>query len=301
MSRTGKHNYAFRNIDPMQTGRLSATLNAAEAAGCHLDERWEIVAKETDSRLVRYFTSDLCRFLGDAFGVYPRVRRVRDPKEALKSPLHKIFLFEAEDIPASPVVSEMKNAFHIDITPDTITVIGRTERGTAQGVYYMEDHMKLRGECSLVEEAQEHAPLFSPRLTHSGTELDTFPDTFLESCAHAGMDAIMVLVGHVDTCLHGFPDPNPLWPGSGIGYCDFNNLVWRAEGYGLDVYIYSELLCDMHPRDPGAREYYESSFGTFFRNCPGLKGVIFVGECFEFPSLDPHTCGVRAQLKPQGE
>lgn len=301
MSRTGRHNYSFRNIDPIQTGRLTATPNAAEEARCALDESWEIVAKETDSRLVRYFTGDLCRFLGDAFGVYLRVRRVSDPREALKSPHHKIFLFDAADVPDSPLESDMKAAFHITVTPETITIIGRTERGTAQGAYYLEDHMKLRGEARVREECQEHAPLFSPRMTHSGTELDTFPDTFLEACAHSGMDAIMVFVGHVDTCLHGFPDPDALWAGSGIGYCDFNNLIWRAEGYGLDVYIYSELKCDVHPRDPGAKEYYDASFGAFFRNCPGLKGVIFVGECFEFPSLDPHTCGIRTQLKPKGD
>jgi len=293
----GKHNYDFRNVDFLETGRLTPTLNVGEAAGCMIDESWEIVTKETDSRLVKYFSGDLCRFLDEAFGIYLRIRRVTDPKEALKTSFHKIFLFEAEEFEDAPVVSEMKNAFHITVTSETITVIGRSERGTAQGVYYMEDIMRLRGESSLPLEQQEHAPLFSPRMTHSGTELDTFPDSFLEACAHAGMDAIIVYAGHVDTCLHGFPDPDALWPGSGRGYCDYNNLVWRAEGYGLDVYIYSHLLCDIHPSQEGAKEYYEASFGTMFRECPGLKGIIFVGETFEFPSKDPHTCGCRCQLK----
>lgn len=301
MSKKGIHNYSFRNVDLMYTERLLPTPNAMEEAGCILDDSWEIITKDTDSRLTRYFSGDLVRFLDEAFGIYPRLRRVKNVAEALQETKKKIFLFEAEDIPGDFFNSEMNNAFHITVTPDMIMVIGRTERGTAQGVYYMEDHMKLRGECRLREECAEHAPLFSPRMTHSGTELDTFPDTFLEACAHAGMDAIIVYAGHVDTCLHGFPDPDPLWPGSGRGYCDFNNLVWRAAGYGLDVYIYSHLICDMHPRDPQAKEYYEASFGTLFKKAPGIKGIIFVGETFEFPSLDPHTCGCRCQLKAPGD
>lgn len=291
------HNYSFRNVDPAETPRLSPTPNAAAPAVCTLDESWEIVVKNSPSRLTRYFSDDLCRFLGDAFGIYLRVRRVDCPADALKDAYHKIFLFEAADVPDAPCIGEMKNTYHISVTADTVTVVGRSDRGTAQGAYHMEDEMKLRGEPRLASEHQEHAPLFSPRLTHSGTELDTFPDSFLAACSHAGMDAIMVFTGHVDTMLHGFPDPDPLWPGSGRGYCDFNNLVWRAEGFGLDVYIYSELKCDMHPRDPAAWDYYNASFGEIFRKCPGLKGVIFVGECFEFPSLDPHTCGCRVQIK----
>jgi len=301
MKRRGRHNYSFRNVDPMQTARLTPTPNAQRKACCTLDESWEIVARENDSRLVRYFTGDLYRFLSEAFGIYLRVRRVADPAEALKQPEHKIFLFDAEDLPNAPLESEMSGAFHISVSPETVMIVGRTERGTAQGVYYMEDHMRLRGEARLEAEEMEHAPLFSPRMTHSGVEVDTYPDSYLEACAHAGMDAIIVFSAHLDTCLRGFPDPEPLWPNACVGYCDFNNLIWRAQGYGLDVYIYSEFVCDMHPRDPGAREYYDASFGALFRNCPGLKGIIFVGECFEFPSLDPHTCGIRAQKKPKGE
>jgi len=64
------------------------------------------------------------------------------------------------------------------------------------------------------------------------------------------------------------------------------------------VYIYSQIKCDMHPDEPGAKEYYESTFGKLFRKAPKLKGIIFVGETFEFPSKDPHTSGIRHQLKP---
>jgi len=61
------------------------------------------------------------------------------------------------------------------------------------------------------------------------------------------------------------------------------------------------MLCDVYPDDEGADEYYEASFGTLFKNCPGIKGIIFVGETFEFPSKDERTTGVRFQLRPKGD
>ncbi len=302
------HNYDFRNRDFQYTPRLTPTPNAAEKAPCRMDEDWEIIAPvshgDADSaavRLTRYFTGDLVRFLTDAFGVCLRLRRVDDVTPWLNTPHKKIILVQEEAIMPSPLTSDMAGAFHITVTEDSILIVGKTERGTAQGVYYLEDCMKLRGECALPLEKAEHAPLFSPRMTHSGVELDTFPDNFLEACAHSGMDAIIVYAGHPDTNLHGFTDPEGLWPGSGRQYCDFANLVWRAAGYGLDVYVYSHILCDMHPDEPDAPAYYEASFGKLFRTCPGIKGIIFVGETFEFPSKDPHTSGIRIQKKPKDE
>lgn len=290
-------NYSFRNREFNKFSPLTPTPNACGNAGYRLNESWEILVPLSDSRLVRYFSEDLCRFFGDAFGVFLRVRRVQDIRLYLDKPEKYIILAEEKDISDCAVDSEMEGAFRAVITPSRVYIVGKTERGTAKGVYYLEDSMRLRGECSLLPEDKVHAPLFAPRMTHSGTELDTFPDNFLEAAAHAGMDAIIVYAGHPDSHLHGFKDPDPLWPGACRGYCDFNNLVWRAARYGLDVYVYSHLLCDVHPDEPEAAAYYEASFGELFKNAPGLKGLILVGETFEFPSKDPHTCGVRFQLK----
>lgn len=300
----GKHDYSFRNQDFLDYRRLSPTPNAATPADCCIDDSWEIVVPVSDSRLVKYFSWDLYRFLSECFGVCPRVVKTENIRNYLKNPEKKIVLVQEDSLDAPILESEMAAAFHITITKNSIVIVGKTERGTAQGAYYIEDMMRLRGESALLAESKEHAPLYSPRMTHSGTELDTFPDNYLEACAHAGLDAIIVFCGHTDTCIHGFKDPNPTWEDDGWSYCDFNNLVWRAEGYGLDVYIYNYFACEMHPGDPGAAEYYDSTIGSLWRNCPKLKGIILVGESFEFPSKDPHTCGdvaSRAMLKPKGE
>ncbi|MBO7762344.1 MAG: hypothetical protein J6T24_06070 [Clostridia bacterium] len=294
--RSIRNDYSFRNQSFTSVPRLTPTENPK--GGVVIDESWEILVPASDSRLVSYFTNDLSRFFLDAFGFSPRIRTLSE-KGPIEGYSRKIVLAWEEVLETGHVGSDMAAAFTVSITPSSVAVVGKTERGTAQGVYYLEDCMRLSGTPTLCEEAGEHAPLFSPRMTHSGTELDTFPDDYLAACAHAGMDAIIIYAGHPDSHLHGFPDPDALWPGSGRGYCDFANLAWRAEGYGLDVYVYSQLICDRHPSDPDAYEYYDATFGRIFREAPALRGLILVGESFEFPSKDPRTSGIRSQLKPK--
>ena len=295
------HNYSFRNHSFNETKRLFATGNPVGEAPCLLTEDFEVVLPASDSRLARYYAADLSRFLNSAFGLALRIRFAEEIAPHLASPQRKILLLAEADAPALAVDSPMKGAFRILVTEDAVLIVGKTERGTAQGVYYLEDAMRLAGLPALAREEGVHAPLFSPRMTHSGTELDTFPDSYLEAVAHAGMDAIIVYAGHPDSHLHGFPDPDALWPGTGRGYCDFANLVWRAAGFGLDVYVYSQMICDKAPDDPEAYAYYDASFGRLFREAPGLRGLILVGESFEFPSKDPHTCGTRVQKRPKGD
>ncbi len=293
--------YDFRNHNFLEVKRLNPTPNAAYKACCTVLENWEIVLPITKSRLAKYYSHDLFSFLADAFGICLRVRFVENIAKELQKPQQKILLLTEKEVPDIELSSEQAGAFSITVTEEMVLIVGKSERGTAQGVYYLEDCMRLRGEETLQAEQAEHAPLFSPRMTHSGIELDTFSDEYLAAVAHAGMDAIIVYAGTPDTHLHGFEDPDALWSGNGKGYCDFNHLVWRAEGYGLDVYVYSHIKCDVYPDEKNAAEYYENSFGTLFRQAPNLKGIIFVGETFEFPSKDPHTCGVRNQLRPKDD
>lgn len=288
--------YEFRNRSFTAVPRLSPTGNPVTPGGPTIDESWEIVLTRTDERLSRYFSSDLLHFFSDAFGLSLRLREVTDIAAALREPYHKIFLLTADEL-ATPLTSSQEGAFYLTVTEETVTVVGRTLRGTARGVYYLEDAMRLTGCATLAPEEGEHAPLFSPRMTHSGTELDVFPDDYLGAIAHAGMDAILVYASAADSHLHGLRDA------SGVmrGYCDFANLVWRAKGYGLDVYIYSQLPCDRHPDDPDAYEYYDATFGRIFREAPGLRGLILVGESLEFPSKDPRTCGNKPKLRAPGD
>lgn len=165
--------------------------------------------------------------------------------------------------------------FRIDVTEDGICVYGHDDRGIGQGLYYLEDLMGFARGPVLDLGTVCKKPMFSPQMIHSGYYLDEYPDEYLARVAHEGRDAILIFTKDVN-----------LTP---CGYVDFNDLIRRAARYGLDVYAYSYMKSPVSPLDPKAEEYYESTYGKLFRECPGLKGVTLVGESVEFPSTDSHV------------
>ena len=161
-----------------------------------------------------------------------------------------------------------------------IIVCGFDSRGCAQGCYRLEEEMTCIRAPYVRSGETFYAPMFSPRMVHSGYGLDQFPDAHLSAIAHAGMDAILVFTKGVDQ--------------TPAGYLDFNDLIERAAGYGLDVYAYVFFHNERHPDDEDAFEHYDSSYGKLFASCPGLKGVVMVGESVEFPTKDPRASKLRA-------
>jgi len=171
-----------------------------------------------------------------------------------------------------------ENEYRVIASEDKIAITGADSRSAAQGGYWVEDLMNLN-EAPYVEYTDiVRKPLYSPRMIHSGFGLDMFPDEHIRSIAHHGINALLVFVKDVDTTPHG--------------YVDFNDLIYRAGCYGVDVYCYSYMKSRRHPDDPKAEEFYEGLYGRLFDRCPGFKGIVFVGESCEFPSNDPHTSGM---------
>lgn len=166
---------------------------------------------------------------------------------------------------------------------DGIKIDAFDERGVAQAFYYLEDMMTLRAAPFIKKNVVENKATYSPRMVHSGFGIDQFPDCHLRDIAHSGMDAILVFTKDVNTTTCGF--------------LDFNELIVRAAKYGIDVYAYSYMKSKFHPLDDGAEEYYESTYGRLFEKCPGLKGVILVGESVGFPSRDPIVNQKNSELK----
>ena len=171
-----------------------------------------------------------------------------------------------------------ENAYRIKVTPDAVFITGYDSRAAAQGGYWLEDCMNLAEGPFLDQGEITRAPLYSPRMIHSGFGLDMFPDEHIRAIAHNGINALLIFVKDVDRTPHG--------------YLDFNDLIYRANGYGVDVYCYSYMKSRRHPDDPKAEEFYESVYGRLFDRCPGFKGIVFVGESCEFPSHDEHTAGI---------
>lgn len=190
-------------------------------------------------------------------------------------------------------VPKAPGSYLIECTDESILICAGDDRGAAQGCYYIEDIMNLREAPFFPKGTFRREPVFSPRMTHSGWGIDQFPDSHLKAIAHAGINSILLFTKGVDQTT--------------MGYLDFNDLIERAGSYGLDVYLYSYLKSLKHPRDKGALEFYENTYGKLFKECPDAKGVILVGESCEFPShdtknttgkfYDEPTDGLR-QLKP---
>lgn len=166
-------------------------------------------------------------------------------------------------------------SYEIAVEDGNIVICGYDERGCAQGCYWLEDQMSHCRAPYLKTGKHYYAPAFSPRMIHSGYGIDQFPDEHLSAIAHAGMDAVLLFVKDVNK--------------TSAGYLDFNELIYRAGRYGLDVYAYSYMKSDMHPDDEGAFDHFNGTYGKLFQHCPGLKGVVLVGESVEFPSKDPRV------------
>lgn len=165
-------------------------------------------------------------------------------------------------------------SFQID-TAEGINIRAHDERAAAQAFYYLEDRMCQCKGPYLKKGTVTQKALFSPRMVHSGYGLDQYPNEHLNTIAHAGMDAILVFVKGINTTPSGF--------------LDFNDLIYRASCYGIDVYAYSYLKSEMHPEEEGAQAFYDQVYGSLFAACPGLKGIVLVGESVGFPSNDPHV------------
>lgn len=239
-------------------------------AGARVTNEWEIVYPESREEVLEYAARDLVEFLSVSMDVFVRARRVKDMEAELASDDKKILLYTGE------ADAEEALAYHITASGDRIRVVGKTPRAVAQGVYFIEDRMRAHRYPVLEEMNLTRKPLFPTRMIHSGFGLDMFPDEHLRAIARNGITSILVFTKGVDKTPHG--------------YLDFNNLIYRANRFGLDVYAYSYMKSEVHPSDANAESYYESTYGNLFKRCPGLKGVVLVGESVEFPSRDPHVC-----------
>lgn len=166
-------------------------------------------------------------------------------------------------------------SFKIEMNGQRITVTAHDSRGVAQALFCIEKLVSDRRSPFLEIGIIEREPLVSPRMVHSGYSIDGYPDAHLAQIAHAGYDAIMVMTTGPDSCIDG-------------DY-DFDDLIERAEKWGIDVYAYSYFSGTSHPDDPRSDEDFQNTFGELFRKHPKFKGVILVGESMGFPSKDPNA------------
>ncbi len=273
-----ERNYDFRKrLEVVHKPNRRDPAIHADASELEISEDWRIVIDEAAGPLLVNTAKDMQDYFFTSMNLSVRLARTQNVAEAASNGERVIVLATKMQLPLRGETLEKTRSYRIVAGGDCIVVCGYDERGAAQGSYFLEDQMNLREAPILAPMDVIREPLFSPRMAHSGWGLDRYPDAHLNAMAHAGIDAILVFVKDVDETPEG--------------YQDFNYLVDRAELFGLDVYVYSYLTSRLHPDDPDAQAYYDSTYGKVFQACPRFKGVILVGESCEFPSKDPNTTG----------
>lgn len=236
-----------------------------------IDDSWQIVIAKDADRVIKTAVQDLQDYLFTSLDVSVAVRRMELTGEI---PPKSIVVATSAQLGKGWENDAVGASYTIDAAA-SVVVTGFDARGCAQGCYQLEDRMNSICAPYLKKGSVHYAPEFSPRMIHSGFRLDVFPDAHLSAIAHAGMDAVLIFVKDLNM--------------TPTGHADFNDLIDRAEKYGLDVYAYSYYTSQVHPDEPGAEAHYEASYGRLFENCPGFKGIVLVGESVEFPSKDPHV------------
>ena len=165
----------------------------------------------------------------------------------------------------------------VGIGDNIIEIKAFDERGAAQAVYDLEDAMSELKQPYLKKGASSQKPTFSPRMAHSAYDVDVFPNGYLQRLAKNGIDAIILFVRGVNEVA--------------TGKADINDIIERAESYGIDTYAYSYINVFKHPSDSDAEEVFDKAYGSIFTAHPKLKGMVFVGESVQFPSCDERTTG----------
>ena len=232
-----------------------------------LDASWSVIS-ETDDDVVRHAVSDLADYLTKSMGLEIK-EKGKDKAEKSKAIL----------VTVDPTLQDLQSK--VEVTRDGVRVTGVTAREALQGCCRLEDLLSARGLPALKLGCRTFTRMFSPRMTHSGWEVEKFPDVYMDQLAHQGMDAILVFIA----------DPPDV---SRKGKEDMNELVERARIHGLDVYAYCWFpvkAAKLNPNDPEAEAWYEETYGSIVRNAPGIRGLVCVGESVGFPTKDGNCAG----------
>lgn len=256
-----ERNYEFRK-DISEVHRPGRRMDYAvrHFEDIEVDSTWSIILNDIDDKVLYNAARDLEDYFAVSMGVFV----------GFNQPAKNTITYIVDS-------SIGENTYRITVTDNSVRLCGCDSRSAAKAGYHIEDIMNLAEAPYLKKGENTYNYMYTTRMVHSGFALDEFPDAYLNQLAHGGYNAAIVFVNGVNRSPHG--------------YQDFNDLIYRASCYGIDVYAYSRMLSWAYPEGEDGENYYDSLYGELFRNCPGFKGVVFVGESVEFPSHDPHTTG----------
>lgn len=258
------NNYRFQQ-ELLQVHRPDRRMSWAKAGkqDIEITSDWRIAIPNTEDRVLCNAVLDL----QDYFAVSMNVE-LELSADTCNHPIIEYVI--------DPALGE--NKYRLVVEETYILCMGYDTKSAARAGYFLEDLMNLNEGPFVEKQDTTREYLYSPRMVHSGYALDQFPVEYIKQMAHAGITSILLYVNDVNKTPHG--------------EFDFNELIERADNHGIDVYAYSRIWNRMYPEGEEAEKYYDNLYGRLFRSCPGLKGIVFVGESFEFPSKDEHSSGI---------
>jgi len=259
-----ENNYQFRQ-DLLQVHRPNRrmTWTTANEDEVEITKNWKISIPKIHDTLLFHAAKDL----EDYFSVSMNV----DLNIEIDSQKENIIQYQID-------TNLGENKYKLVVESNHILLIGSDSKTAARAGYLLEDLMNLKEGPFVQLQDTTREYLYSPRMVHSGYGLDQFPEGYLMQMAHAGITSLLLYVNDVNKTPHG--------------EFDFNELIDRAELCGINVYVYSRIWNRVYPEGEEAEKYYDNLYGRLFRSCPKLKGIVFVGESFEFPSKDEHCSGI---------
>ena len=227
----------------------------------------QVVYGDDAPGLVRRAAADFCDYLIVSMGVNASARA--------ESAAAKPGLAAAVRVSLD---AGMARGYSIATSDDGVAVTASDAKMAAQALYRLEDRMNLRRGPFLAKGAESRSPVFAHRITFAGFGNDVFPDAHLAQIAHHGFTDIEVWLANYDVVSQGVRQ-------------DVNDLIDRAESFGLGVHFQPRNRAYVHPDDPRAPAMYEAAYGNFTKYYPKAGSAFFCGEVCEFPSKDPRCNG----------
>ncbi|OQA87537.1 MAG: hypothetical protein BWY31_00705 [Lentisphaerae bacterium ADurb.Bin242] len=229
-----------------------------------LNRGWRILLSPDPPDCMRRAASDLQDFLFVSMEVSVRVEYEGSETEKTKS----IRFAWNESI---------ARGYDIEVAGESVLLSAGSVLGILQAGIALEDRMNLAEAPFLNQGVEPVRPRLHSRQVHSGCGIDEYPDCELNAILHAGYDTIVVFIKGIDRSARGF--------------CNLNELIARAAGFGLRTLLYNYMESFKHPDDPDAEAFFDSVYGEFFRHVHGASAIMLCGESLEFPSRDPATTG----------
>ncbi len=267
-----EHNYDFlKRMREIHAPGRRCPKTQVEAGEFLVADGAVIAALTTNDARIRHALADFQDYLSTSMGVSARIAYVATECELDTAQV--VFRLD----PACPVNGERD--FILDVSARQIAIRAKSPKGLLHGAVHCEDRMNFRGLPALVVGTEKREWRLRRRSVHSGSGIDDYPDWQLNAILHAGFTAIELFIKAEEITARG--------------YCNINDLIDRAEAYGLEVSLYNYISSFKHPDDPDAEEFFDRVYGDIFRKYPKVCAFHLCGESLEFPSKDPATTGKR--------